>query len=351
MKETSNIRAGEEIDQGRLADYFREEVGLRADSVEVRQFPAGSSNLTYLVRVDDAEFVLRRPPHGNQVKTAHDMSREFKVLSRLSAVYPPAPAPSHFCGDTSFIGSEFYLMERKAGLVIRGEAPEVLRTSREIRTLVCRSFIRNLADLHSLDYEAAGLADFGRPEGYTQRQVVGWSQRYFNAKTDQWDELEESIFWLNNNLPEETGAALVHNDYKFDNIMLDPSDLTKINAVLDWEMATIGSPLMDLGTTLGYWMSPEEGSELLSMPFNPRVLMEDVTRRELVEMYSDSTGREITDILYYYVFGTVKIAAIAQQIYFRFKKGYTSDKRFGGFGRLVSRLGSIAARAIDTGEI
>lgn len=351
MKETSNVRLGEELDEEGLSGFISKELGLPAEQILVTQFPAGSSNLTYLIVVNGREFVLRRPPFGNRVKTAHDMSREFEVLSKLSAVYPPAPKPIAFCDDEKVLGSDFYLMERKRGLVIRGEAPEELRHSHGLRREVCRAFIDNLADLHALDYEAAGMGDFGRPEGYTQRQVVGWSQRYFNAKTDNWEDLERAVFWLNNNVPKDAGPALVHNDYKFDNIMLDPEDLTRITGVLDWEMATIGSPLMDLGTTLGYWMSPDNGTELLSMPFNPRVLMETVTRREIAEMYAERNHVDLANIAYYYVFGTVKIAVIAQQIYFRFKKGFTSDERFAGFGPLVGKLGSIAVSAIDSGKI
>ena len=172
----------------------------------------------------------------------------------------------------------------------------------------------NLAKLHSLDYHAAGLEGLGKPDGYCRRQVEGWTKRYFAAKTHEWPELELVIVWLNDNIPDEAGASLVHNDYKFDNIMLDPDDLTKIVAVLDWEMVTVGDPLMDLGTTLGYWMSREAGSEMLNMPFNPRVLMENISRSELVEMYAAATNRDVPNMLFYYVFGTFKIAVIAQQI-------------------------------------
>ena len=351
MKETSNVRLGEELDEKGLSGFLSSELRLPAEEIAIRQFPAGSSNLTYLVEADGREFVLRRPPFGNRVKTAHDMAREFKVLSRLSPIYPAAPRPVAYCADEKVIGAEFYLMERKRGLILRGGVPESLEKSAELREPVCKAFIRNLADLHAIDFEAAGLGDFGKPEGYTQRQVVGWSQRYFNAKTDEWDELEEAIFWLNNNVPDDDAASLVHNDYKFDNVMLDPEDLTRIVGVLDWEMATIGSPMMDLGTTLGYWMSPDNGADLMSMPFNPKVLMDAVTRLDLAEMYSEVSGRDISNVAYYYVFGTVKIAVIAQQIYFRFVRGYTSDERFARFNRFVQSLGRIAAGAIGSGRI
>jgi len=216
---------------------------------------------------------------------------------------------------------------------------------------VCSSFIRNLANLHALDYKAAGLEKLGHPDGYVRRQVEGWTTRYFAAKTDENPDLESAISWLNAKIPGESGVSLVHNDYKFDNIMLDPEDLTKITAVLDWEMVTIGDPLMDLGTTLGYWMDKDAGEQMLNMPFNPRVLMENVTRRDLAEMYSDASGRNVSDILYYYVFGTFKIAVIAQQIFARYVKGSTSDEHFANFGGFARALGRIASNAVSSGKI
>ena len=351
MRETNLIRQGEELDIKRLGVFLASELAVTQTDIAVEQFPAGSSNLTYLVRTGKKEYVLRRPPFGNTVKSAHDMSREFKVLSKLSAIYPPAPKPILFCDDESVIGAEFYLMERRIGLIIRGKSPNELETSAELQGRVCKSFIRNLADLHALDYEAAGLGDLGHPSGYSRRQVEGWTKRYLAAKTDEWPELESAIVWLNENIPAESGASLVHNDYKFDNIMLDPNDLTKITAVLDWEMVTVGDPLMDLGTTLGYWMSREVGDELLNMPFNPRVLMENISRQELVEIYAAASGRDVSNILFYYVFGTFKIAVIAQQIYARYVKGFTQDKRFANFDKFVAALGRISEHAIQTSSI
>ena len=371
MKETKAVRAGEEIDIESLSAFLASQLSVTPRNIAVEQFPAGSSNLTYLIRTNGGEYVLRRPPFGNTVKTAHDMSREFNVLSKLSAVYAPAPKPLLFCGDESVIGSEFYLMERRNGLIIRGRVPDVsvagwmrkparskgavtlsdLTNSQESRQLLGQSFVKNLAALHALDYKAAGLGDLGKPVGYARRQVEGWTKRYFAAKTDEWPDLENAIAWLGRNIPADSGASLVHNDYKFDNIMLDPADLTKITAVLDWEMVTIGDPLMDLGTTLGYWMSGDAGEELLNMPFNPRVLMENITRQELVEMYAKSLGRAVPDMLFYYVFGTFKIAAICQQIYARFVKGFTHDKRFADFDKFVATLGIIADRAIQRERI
>jgi aminoglycoside phosphotransferase (APT) family kinase protein len=350
MSETNQVRQGEELDAGRLSLWLADRLPTGGDVV-VEQFPAGSSNLTYLISVGGEEYVLRRPPFGNTVKTAHDMNREFQVLSKLSAVYAPAPKPMLFCDDESVIGSEFYLMERRKGLIIRGKSPAEMEKSPGLRKSVCESFIGNLAALHALDYESAGIGDLGKPEGYVRRQVEGWTKRYFNAKTDEWPELEKAIKWLNENIPAETGAALIHNDYKFDNIMLDPSDLTRITAVLDWEMVTVGDPLMDLGTTLGYWMAREAGDAMLNMPFNPRALMENISRAELADMYASASGRDVLNILFYYIFGTFKIAAIAQQIYARYVKGFTRDPRFAGFNRFVAALGTFADGAISTGQI
>ena len=206
-------------------------------------------------------------------------------------------------------------------------------------------------NLHLLDYKKIGLENLGKPEGYATRQVEGWTKRYFNAKTDEHSELEKSIEWLNANIPNSNGAALIHNDYKFDNVMLNPADLTEIVAVLDWEMTTIGEPLMDLGSSLAYWMSKENGEAMLSMPFNPRVLMENISRRELVEIYEEKSGKTVFDIAFYYAFGTFKLAVIAQQIYFRYVKGFTKDKRFATFNFFVNGLGKIALNAIERGRI
>lgn len=348
-EETKTVRPGEELNEQNLFAYLKDKLNLNGN-LEIKQFPAGSSNLTYLVRIGAQEFVLRRPPFGNTIKTAHDMSREFRVLSALSKIYNPAPAPVLFCDDLQITGAEFYLMERKTGVVLRGlNAPQILNESNDLQKRVCDAFVDNLADLHNLDYKAAGLADLGKPDGFVRRQVAGWTTRYEKAKTHEFSELENAMLWLNQNIPAETGkAALIHNDYKFDNVMLAQNDLTKIVGVLDWEMCTIGEPLMDLGTTLGYWMDKNSPEFLLKMPFNPGVLMRAFTRGEIAARYAEKTNADVSDLLFYYVFGTFKIAVIAQQIYARFAKGLTRDRRFANFAEFVRALGLIAARAIET---
>jgi aminoglycoside phosphotransferase (APT) family kinase protein len=350
--ETKSIRKGEELNEANLSDFLREQLNLTDPEIEIRQFPAGSSNLTYLIKIGAEEFVLRRPPFGNQVKTAHDMSREFRVLEKLSKIYQPAPRPLLFCSDETIIGSEFYLMERKRGVVLRGSVPDSMQNSPALQKSVCESFIDNLSVLHNLDYKQAGLGDFGKPEGYVERQTMGWIDRYFRAKTDECPEIERTIEWLRTNIPSASNKfALVHNDYKFDNVMLAPDDLTKIVGMLDWEMAAIGEPLMDLGTSLGYWMDRSAPEFMLAQPFNPRVLMENFPRRALAERYAEKTGANLSNLLFYYVFGTFKIAVIAQQIYFRYRRGFTKDERFAGFHHFAAALGKIAAGAIETEKV
>ncbi|MEO8649417.1 MAG: phosphotransferase family protein [Acidobacteriota bacterium] len=347
----ATVRKGEELNEKKLLEFLNSRLGP-GNSLQISQFPAGSSNLTYLISYAGSDYVLRRPPFGNTVNKAHDMQREYSVLSRLSAVYPPAPKPIFLCSDPAVIGTEFFLMERRKGLILRGDLPQGGNPTHGTHREICRGFIESLVRLHSIDPVAAELDSIGHPKGYVRRQVGGWTDRYTAARTDEWPGLERSIDWMLCNIPVETGrASVIHNDYKFDNVMLDPIDLTKLTTVLDWEMATIGDPMMDLGTTLAYWMSPDAGQAMMNMPFNPQILMQDVSRAELVEMYSEASGRDIGSILFYYVFGTVKVAVIAQQIFARYKKGHTSDLRFASFNKFVCALGNIASHAIDTGKI
>ena len=251
---TTAVRAGEELPIDRLSSYLGREMPDLGGALVVEQFPHGHSNLTYLVRAGDKEFVLRRAPAGNQVKGAHDMGREFRVLSKLWPVYPPAPRPVLYCEDNSILETPFYLMERRHGVILRKTLPAGLSIDPLTARRLSLSLIDNLAALHRLDYQAAGLGDLGKPAGYVERQVAGWSERYTKAQTDELPGMARLTKWLAENKPAESGAALIHNDYKYDNILLDSTELTQIVAVLDWEMATVGDPLMDLGTTLAYWV-------------------------------------------------------------------------------------------------
>lgn len=249
-------RPGEELDIVRLQAYLLEHLPGAKGRLEVLQFPSGFSNLTYLLRLGERELVLRRPPFGANIKTAHDMGREYRILSALKPVYPKVPRPLLYCPDDSVIGAPFYLMERLHGVVLRTQPPPDLTP--ELMRRICQAALEALVELHSLDYQKAGLGDLGRPEGYVERQVRGWTERYQKARTETVPGMEQAMEWLTAHIPASSSAALIHNDFKYDNLLLNPADLTQVMAVLDWEMATLGDPLMDLGTTLGYWAEPDD---------------------------------------------------------------------------------------------
>lgn len=345
--QATKIRPGEELDLEKLEPYLLEHLPGASGRLEVLQFPRGFSNLTYLLRLGEQELVLRRPPFGANIKTAHDMGREYRILSALKPVYPKVPRPLLYCPDASVIGAPFYLMERLHGVILRNEPPRGLTP--EVMRGVSHALVDALVELHTLDYQKAGLADLGRPEGYVSRQVSGWSQRYQNARTDDIPGLERAMAWLAENLPTESGAALIHNDFKYDNLMLAPDDLTQVIAVLDWEMATLGDPLMDLGTTLGYWAEAGDPPGLVS--FGLTHVPGNLTRAELVAAYAERTGADVSNMVFYYVFGLFKVGVIMQQIYARYKQGLTQDARFGALIHLIREIGLMIDRALDTGKV
>ncbi len=344
-------REGEGLDLEKLQPYLREHLPEVEQTLDIEQFPSGFSDLTYLLRSGDTELVLRRPPFGNRVKTAHDMGREYRLLAKLNAVYPLAPRAFLYCGDESVIGAPFYVMERRRGVILRKELPSGLGLSPVIAGRLSEAFIDNLAILHTLDYEAAGLADLGKPEGYVERQVSGWAKRYQRVQTDGWAELDQAAAWLHAYMPAKAGAAsLVHNDYRYDNLMLDPADLTRIVAVLDWEICTLGDPLMDLGTTLACWTEAGDDKRWRA-GFGPTSLPGSLTRRQVAEHYGRQTGFDVSNMTYYFCFGLFKLAVIVQQIYYRFFTGHTKDPRFAKLNEMVGLLGRVAAGAIERDSI
>jgi aminoglycoside phosphotransferase (APT) family kinase protein len=344
------IRAGEELDLARLDAFLTERMPELRGTLEVEQFPSGYSNLTYLLRKGDRELVLRRPPAGVQVKSGHDMAREFKVLSGLSKVFPPAPAPILYSDDPSILGAPFYVMERRRGMVVRKALPEELRGDPALFRRMCESLVDCLADLHAVDYTAAGLADLGKPEGYVRRQVEGWIARWEKAKLEDVPEMDEIARWLRANMPAQSGVTLVHNDYKFDNVILDVDDPTRIVAVLDWEMCTLGDPLMDLGTAMSYWVQADDDPIWVAMGFSPTAAPGGLTRREVAARYGERTGRDVSNMLYYYAFALLKGAVILQQIFYRYAKGFTRDPRFARLGELVGVLARMAVHSAETGK-
>ena len=351
IDQTAAVRPGEELNLEAIRRYLAEAAPELKGEFSLEQFPAGHSNLTYLLKVGGREYVLRRPPFGSKVRTAHDMGREYRIFQALHPVYNKVPRPVAFCEDESVIGARFYVMERIQGVILRRQVPPEVDFSPAVADRLCESFVKNLADLHALDYRAAGLGEMGKPEGYLKRQLDGWAERYQGSRTDDIPEITGVIAWLKENLPASPAPSLIHNDYKYDNIILDPEDITKIVGVLDWEMSTIGDPLSDLGQALGYWVQADDPQELKDQAFGPTYAPGSWTRRRLAERYAALTGRDISNIHYYTCLATFKIAVIIQQIYFRFNQGLTRDARFGPLIDMVKLLSRVGDELIQRGEI
>jgi aminoglycoside phosphotransferase (APT) family kinase protein len=347
----TTVRQGEELDLSKLEPFLRSHFPNEPAPLRIQQFPSGHSNLTYLLQLGSKELVLRRPPFGSMVKSAHDMNREFRVLSRLHCVYTPAPNVLFYCDDESILGVPFYVMEPVHGVILRRDPPSGLDFLPEKARRLSESFVENLALLHSLDYAAVGLADLGRPQGYVERQVRGWIERYHGSKTHDHPEVEKISDWMQQRIPSTGGASLIHNDYKYDNVVLDPGDITKIIGVLDWEMCTIGDPLADLGTTLAYWVDAADPEELQENRCGPTTHPGSFTRAELVEYYVQKTGHDASQMPFFLTLARFKLAVIVQQIYYRYHLGLTKDERFASMPRRINILLRSSLYATQTGKI
>ncbi len=345
--EVAPIRAGEEIDAQALKDYLQGKVEGAERGIAIDQFPGGHSNLTYLIRAGNCEYVLRRPPLGPVAPKAHDMAREFRVLQAVHPVFPPAPQVFLLCENPAVIGATFFLMEHRHGLVLRREIPSEFVRDAAIPRRISEGFIDCLAQLHSIDIERYGLSTLGRPDGFLDRQVRGWTERWVRAKTEEIPGMDRLLAWLVTRLPASPRPTLVHNDFKLDNIMLDGHELGRIEAVLDWEMATVGDPLVDLGCTLCYWTEAGDpamrGGALSGITAGPGWL----TRAELVRRYAEKALCDVSNLGYYEVFGLFKLGVILQQIYFRYHRGQTHDERFRDFHL---RVRGLMGAAIDLSE-
>jgi aminoglycoside phosphotransferase (APT) family kinase protein len=345
------VRAGEELNTEALESYLQAHLPNERGPLDVKQFPSGHSNLTYSVRIGSHELVLRRPPFGSKVKSAHDMGREFRVLSKLHAVYPRAPEVVLYCDDASVLGAPFYVMRPIHGVIIRRNPPAGIEFTPENARRLSEAFVDNLARLHSLDYLSIGLGDLGKPEGYLERQVRGWMERYYGSRTHEFPEVERIVSWMKEHMPPASSAALVHNDYKYDNLVLDPSDITKIIGVLDWEMCTIGDPLTDLGTALAYWVDSDDPESLQNIRWGPTTHPGSMTRAQIVASYAEKTGQNVSHVDFYLAFARFKVAVIVQQIYYRYHQGLTKDERFAAMPAVVEALLSASLHCAETGVI
>lgn len=340
-------RPGETLDARVLGEYLARQLPGLTLPLTVRQFPSGFSNLSYLLTAGGREMVLRRPPPGTRPKSGHDMAREFRVLSALAGAFPWSPRPLHLCGDPSVIGAPFYVVERIRGIILRRDYPPGLVPAPALVRAQQEALVDVLVQLHALDWHALGLAELGRPEGYAARQVEGWSARYQRARTADAADASAVTGWLAARLPPDSPRpALVHNDYKLDNVVFDATDPARLTGVLDWEMATIGDPLMDLGCSLAYWVEATDPPRLLEVRMLPTQLPGSLTRREVLARYLARSGLAVPDFRFYRVFGLFRLAVIVQQIYYRHFHGQTQDARFAALGPMAQALLAQAAAEI-----
>lgn len=336
-------RPGEELDAPAVGRHLAGKVPGAEGTPAIWQFPGGHANLTYLVVYPSARYVLRRPPHGDIPASAHDMGREYRVLSVLHQGFPPAPRAYLYCEDPSVIGAPFFVMERKHGVVVRREVPPQFGggadpvQNRKLSTVI----IDTLADFHRVDYRAVGLAQLGKPDGFLARQVSGWTARWERAKTKDLQVATDVVAWLERRLPASPAPTLVHNDWRLDNMAVMPDDPGRAAAVYDWDMCTLGDPLTDLGTLLSAWYEAGETFAFLSsMPSQAPGFM---TRAEAIARYGERSGRDVSGMPYYYVFGLFKMAVVVQQLYFRWHKGQTKDERMAGGEAVAEGMIQLAA--------
>ncbi len=342
------VRPDEQLDVGVVSAYLRGRLPEGDRPLEVLQFPGGHANLTYLLRYGAREYVLRRPPLGPVAPRSHDMVREFRALHALGPYFPPAPRVYVLCEDPAVIGAPFFVMERRHGIVVRRTMPPEIPDDPGLRRRIGEAAIDTLADLHAVPVAGTPVAALGKPEGFVERQIRGWSERWQRAKTEELATMDELSAWLAARIPPAGAATVVHNDFKLDNMMLDAADPGRVVAVLDWDMTTLGDPLIDLGTLLGYWPEATDPPERLAIAMQPTCLEGFPTRAEIVARYAARSGRDVGAIRFFETFALFKLAVVLQQIYVRFVRGQTQDERFAAMGDSVRRLAAIAHESRPT---
>jgi aminoglycoside phosphotransferase (APT) family kinase protein len=347
--EARAVRQGEELDIPAVDAWLKAALPGLQGMPEVTQYAGGASNWTYRLRYANDDLILRRPPAGTKAKSAHDMGREFRIQQALKPVFPLVPAMRAHCSDASVIGAEFYVMQRVDGLIPRRNLPRGVDLPPERVRLLCTNMLDTLVALHRVDIHAAGLQDIGKGAGYAQRQVDGWSKRYRDARTWNVPRGDRIMRWLAANLPAQERICVTHNDFRFDNVVLDRADPTRVIGVLDWELATLGDPLMDLGNTLAYWI--EAGDDLFAqgMRRQPTHLPGMLTRRDVVAYYCDRMGFDPHDVTFHEVYGLFRLSGIVQQIYYRYHHGQTRNPAFRRFWMFVHYLHWRCRRAMARG--
>ncbi|WP_180954523.1 phosphotransferase family protein [Bacillus sp. V5-8f] len=339
-EDTIPVRKGEELDYSVLESFLKRNIeGLTEAQLEVLQFSAGHSNLTYQLKIGDWEAVLRRPPLGPVAPKAHDMKREHLIISELHTHFSPAPKPILFSEDETIVGSPFFIMERKHGIVFDTEFPQEVKPTKENCWKLSEIMVDRLVQLHAIPYKETRLAEISKPQGFMERQVNGWISRYLRAKTDNIPEVEPLLKWLADHVPSDGEATIIHYDYKLNNAMINEG-LTDMVGLFDWEMTTVGDPLADLGVAMGYWTEKDDPELLKSGLSKPAITVHEgfMTRKQFIEAYAKKSGRDLSNMDFYMTFAYFKLAVILQQIYYRYKKGQTSDPRFSRFDRAIRSL-------------
>ena len=343
------VRPDESFDEAKLATYLQGKLTGADQPMSVRQFGGGAANLTYLLTFSQHEYVLRRPPLGPVAPKSHDMGREYKVLSVLHQVFPYAPEAYLFCDDESIIGAPFFIMERRHGLVVRRSLPDEYAKMPNATRHMSEALVDALAQFHAVDYAAIGLSNLGKPDGFIERQVEGWYKRWYKAKQTDDDNMDWMYMWLKGNLPSSTQYALVHNDYKLDNVMLAIEDPGKLVAIFDWDMCTLGDPLSDLGALLAYWTETTDPPLVQMTATMPVGELGFLSRAELIKRYAEKSGRDVSLINYYHALAVYRLVVIIAQIYIRYVRGQTKDERFAGLGAMIPALAQ-TARMVAEGE-
>lgn len=347
-----NVRKGEELDEAKLKGFLLRNgmISSIQNSIEISQFSNGFSNLTYQLDIEGKSYVLRRPPFG-AIKRGHDMGREFKVLSKLKAGFSQCPKVYAYSEDRIVMDSPFYIMEKIEGIILTAKEAKNRKIASKDYSTIANTWLDTFVSLHDTDYREIGLEDLGRPSGYVQRQVENWSKQYKKAATSEVPEAEKIIQWMQKNQPQTYNHALIHNDFKYDNVVFSDESWNQISAVLDWEMCTLGDPLMDLGTSLAYWTMASDGDLVLKGLPSPTMFQGNPSRMEIVNSYATKSGRQVPNLVFYYVFGLFKIAVIAQQIFYRYHNGLTTDNKFANLDKSSQFLCIYALQAIQKNKI
>ncbi|NVJ98277.1 MAG: phosphotransferase family protein [Alphaproteobacteria bacterium] len=353
LNKTVDVREGEELDSRLIDRIVKERIGGLEGTPTIRQFASGHSNLTYSIQYQNKSLVLRRPPHGTRPKSGHSMIREFSVMNALKPVFPAVPETYfHVPDEGSPLGAEFYVMEQVDGRKLDRTIPKSWGFGEEEGRKLCSAFFEKLIELHQVDFKSAGLGDFGKPEGYVERQVTGWNRRYERVITDDVEDFADVRQWLEDHMPPgEVGHAVLHGDYRLDNVILCEENPFEIKAILDWEISALGDPLMDLGNTLAYWSQKGDPDEMIAMCMQPCMAPGMMTREEICDLYARKTGYDLAKFDYYLVYGVFRLAVILQQIYYRYFHGQTKNPAFASFGQRTNQIGNYARSLIEKSGI